>query len=151
MIKPVANVVSNQMTLLSDVVEAPSIGPKTAERLNNIDIYTIGDFLAADPAEMSKKVNVRYMSAAAMTDWQAQTRLMLDVPGLRVHDAQILVGTGVCSGDDLLKASARDVFAAATNFIDSSAGKRVIRNKSDHPDLEEVDHWIDLAKASSGN
>lgn len=138
----------NALTLDSPVVDAPSIGPKTASRLEKVDIVTIGDLLAADPDATAQALNVRYIKGDTLTDWQDQTRLMVDAPGLRVLDSQILVGAGIRSAEDLAKASATTVFKAATNFLDTPQGARVLWGGDNNVDKTEVEQWIDLAKAA---
>ncbi len=44
-----ANVQESRVNLDSDIVDAPSIGPKTAAKFYAIRINTIGEFLAAAP------------------------------------------------------------------------------------------------------
>ena len=84
-----------------------------------------------------------------MTDWQDQSRLMMDVPGLRVHDAQILVGAGIRSSADLASASARDVFLSAMDFLTTPQGDRVLWEDAQFEE-EEVEGWISMAQASAG-
>ena len=138
------------ITLESPVVDAPSIGPKTASRLEKVDIWTIGDLLNADPAETAAALNVRYIKTDTLLDWQDQTRLMVEAPGLRVLDSQILVGAGIRSADDLAKASATKVLKAATGFLDTPKGARVLWGGENNVDKNEVEHWIGLAKSAQG-
>lgn len=140
----------NALSLESPVVDAPSIGPKTASRLEKVDIFTIGDLLSADPEETAKALNVRYIKADTLIDWQDQTRLMVDAPGLRVLDSQILVGAGIRNAKDLAKASATKVLNAATSFLDTPQGARVLWGGDNNVDKTEVEQWIDLAKAARG-
>lgn len=132
----------------SPVVDAPSIGPKTAKRLETVNIYTIGDLLDADVEETATALNVRYIKAKTLTDWQDQTRLMVDAPGLRVLDSQILVGAGIRNVDDLARASAKTVLNAATSFLDTPQGARVLWGGENNVDRQEVEGWIGLAKAA---
>ncbi|NQY14242.1 MAG: DUF4332 domain-containing protein, partial [Henriciella sp.] len=132
----------------SPVVDAPSIGPKTAKRLEAVSIYTIGDLLDADVDETATALNVRYIKAKTLTDWQDQTRLMVDAPGLRVLDSQILVGAGIRNVDDLANASAKTVLTAATSFLDTPQGARVLWGGENNVDRQEVEGWIGLAKAA---
>nr|WP_070961106.1 DUF4332 domain-containing protein [Hyphomonas sp. Mor2] len=141
---------SDHITLDSPVVDAPSIGPKTASRLEKVDIWTIGDLLNADPAETASALNVRYIKTDTLVDWQDQTRLMVEAPGLRVLDSQILVGAGIRSADDLAKASATKVLKAATGFLDTPIGARVLWGGENNVDKSEVEHWIGLAKSAQG-
>ena len=140
----------HHITLDAPVVDAPSIGPKTASRLEKVDIWTIGDLLNADPAETATALNVRYIKADTLTDWQDQTRLMVEAPGLRVLDSQILVGAGIRNAEDLAKATATKVLKAATSFLDTPQGARVLWGGENNVDKDEVAHWIDLAKSAQG-
>lgn len=141
---------SNVLSLDSPVVDAPSIGPKTASRLEKVDVVTIGDLLNADPAETAQALNVRYIKTDTLLDWQDQTRLMVEAPGLRVLDSQILVGAGIRSVEDLAKASATTVLSAATSFLDTPKGARVLWGGENSVDKDEVRNWIDLAKSARG-
>lgn len=137
-----------RLSVDSPVVDAPSIGPKTASRLEKVDIYTIGDLLDADAGETAVALNVRYIKTDTLLDWQDQTRLMVDAPGLRVLDSQILVGAGIRSVDDLAKASAKSVLNAATSFLETPKGARVLWGGENNVDKHEVESWIGLAKAA---
>ena len=141
---------SRHITIDSPVVDAPSIGPKTAARLEKVNVWTIGDLLDADPEDVATALNVRYIKPATLVDWQDQTRLMVEAPGLRVLDSQILVGAGIRNADDLAKASATKVLNAATSFLDTPQGARVLWGGENNVDKDEVEHWIDLAKSAQG-
>lgn len=136
-----------RLSLHSSVVEAPSIGPKTASRLEQVNIQTIGDLLDANPEETASALSVRYITKKTLTDWQDQTRLMLEAPGLRVLDSQILVGAGIRNADDLAKSSAKSVLEAATNFLDTPGGARVLWGADNTVGEREVKQWIDCAKS----
>lgn len=139
---------ADRLTLDSPVVDAPSIGPKTADRLGKVGIFTIGDLLDADVEETATALNVRYITPDTLTDWQDQTRLMLEAPGLRVLDSQILVGAGIRSAKDLANASARSVLKAATSFLETPSGSRVLWGSENKVDEGEVRQWIDLARTA---
>jgi predicted flap endonuclease-1-like 5' DNA nuclease len=127
------------------VVEAPSIGRKTAKQLAKAGITTIGDLLDCDPDMVELEINVRHITAEALRTWQAQTELMMEVPGLRVHDAQLLVGAGITTREELASASARTIFELATEFLATPEGERVLRDDQVlHED--EVEEWIELAQ-----
>ena len=144
--EPLAVLENAPFSLSDDVQAAPSIGKKTAARLNKIGIRSVEDLLILDAHEIADAVDAAYIDADTVQDWQDQTHLMLTVPGLRVHDAQILVGAGIRSAETLAEAEVRDVLRAAMNFLKDPKTERLIR-KSDTPDTEEVHHWISLARA----
>ena len=135
----------DRLTLESAIVDAPSIGRKTAKRLAKANIRTVVDLLDADPEAVADELKVGYISAEAIIDWQDQCMLMMEVPGLRTHDVQVLVGAGIRSGEDLAKANAYDVFEAAMDFLSTDEGTRISRDDEDL-DESEIEEWIDLAK-----
>ncbi len=127
------------------VVDAPSIGRKTAKQLARAGITTIGDLLDCDPDMVELELNVRHITSEAIRTWQDQTQLMIDVPGLRVHDAQLLVGAGITTREELANASARTIFELATEFLSTPEGERVLRDDQVlHED--EVEEWIGMAQ-----
>ncbi len=127
------------------VVDAPSIGRKTAKQLARAGITTIGDLLDCDAEMVELELNVRHITSEAIRIWQDQTQLMMDVPGLRVHDAQLLVGAGITTREDLANASARTIFELAMDFLATPEGERVLRDDQVlHED--EVEEWIEMAQ-----
>jgi len=135
----------SRITRESPVVEAPSIGKKTAKRLSRAGITTVGDLLDCDTEETVFLVDVAYIDIDTLNDWKDQTILMMEVPGLRVHDAQILVGAGIRNRKELAEAPARTLFMLASEFLQTPQGDRVIRD-DDYLAEEEVEQWIDMAK-----
>ena len=97
-------------------------------------------------AEMVElELNVRHITSETIRIWQDQTQLMMDVPGLRVHDAQLLVGASITTREDLANASARTIFELAMEFLATPEGERVLRDDQVlHED--EVEEWIEMAQ-----
>ena len=142
--KPASTSWRRELTLHSPIEAAPSIGAKTAARLEEVGIFTVEDLLECDIYKIAEETEARYITPDTLQDWCDQTQLMLDVPSLRVHDAQILVGAGVRTVEELAEASTASLLDAATNFLNSPEGERSVRG--DHqPDEEEVDDWIESA------
>jgi hypothetical protein len=127
------------------VVDAPSIGRKTAKQLARAGITTIGDLLDCDAEMVELELNVRHITSEGIRAWQAQTQLMMDVPGLRVHDAQLLVGAGITTRGDLANASARTIFELAMEFLSTPEGERVLRDDQVLHE-GEVEEWIEMAQ-----
>ncbi|MEL7129731.1 MAG: DUF4332 domain-containing protein [Pseudomonadota bacterium] len=132
----------------SPIVEAPSIGRKTAERLGEVGIITVRDLMETDCEVAAELLDVRYITEDTLIDWQDQAELMMTVPGLRTHDAQVLVGAGIRSADELAMASASDIFRSAVNFLSSPEGDRIARDDEEFKEAE-VEHWIDLARQTA--
>jgi hypothetical protein len=139
---------SSSLTRENPVVDAPSIGPKTAARLEDVGIYTIGELLDCDIEETAFMLDVHYIDSETLRDWQDQTKLMMEVPGLRVHDVQIMVGAGIRTSKELAEAPARTLFLLATEFLNSPEGERV-RRGDDLFMEEEVEEWIERARESA--
>lgn len=131
----------------SDIESAPSIGPKTAQRLSRVDIYTVDDLLKADAEVVADKLDNRRINADTIRQWQDQSRLICQVPELRGHDAQILVACGVTQPEQLAAKRPVDLLALVGPFSDTSEGERIVRGGS-KPDLEEVTDWIHYAQQS---
>lgn len=129
------------------LVEAPSIGPKTAARFHKIQIFRVREFLTANPDSISERLQTRWITPVLVKNWQQQAELMCDVPALRCHDAQILQGVGVENVHDLAQATAEDLFSLVDEFVSTSEGQRILRNGK-RPDLEEVSFWIANARRS---
>ena len=130
-----------------DVVDAPSIGPKTAERLAPIGIHTVADLLKADPKATADALAVRYITQQVVEDWQAQARLASSIPRLRGTAAQLLVAVGNRDIDDVATADVETVHALIVEFAATSAGERVLRS-GPPPELSKVAEWIAHAKSA---
>jgi hypothetical protein len=136
---------SSQVSVDSPLVDAPSIGPKTAERFVPLGIRTIGQFLAASPETIAQSLKVSHITPQVVTEWQHQAQLVVAIPRLRGHDAQLLVGVGIHSADDLARSNARELLELAKDYAESAEGKRVLRDAKP-PDLVEVSQWVVAAK-----
>lgn len=130
-----------------DVVEAPSIGPKTAARLYAHGIKTVRDLLAAEPAKLADLVDVRHIDAQTIADWQHQARLVCKVPNLRGTHAQLLVGAGYQTADSIAEADADKLCADVLAFANSSEGQRILRD-GEAPDIEKIKGWLEAARSA---
>lgn len=129
-----------------DVVDGPSIGPKTADRLYPHGIKTVRDLLKAEPAALSVLVNARHITPEAIAGWQDQARLMCTVPGLRGTHAQLLVGAGYNTGDAIADAEPDKLCADILTFAATTAGQRLLRN-GEAPDIEKIKGWLEAARS----
>ncbi len=130
-----------------DVEDAPSIGVKTAKRLYVVGVKTVEDLLAADPEEIAALLEVSYITAQTVRDWQDQAKLQIEIPRLRGHDAQFLVGCGYRTLDQVTNASPETLLIDLQAFLITKDGARLLR-VGNEPDLDEVKGWIENAKAN---
>lgn len=136
------------LTLASPIVDAPSIGPKTAARFEAIGITNISQFLGSSPEQMVQQLRVRWIGVEQIADWQAQTRLMMTLPMLRVRDAQLLVGVGIRTTYPLALANADDLTDKILRYCSTPAGKRALRGSS-APSLQDISAWIADARQAT--
>jgi hypothetical protein len=125
----------------SPVVDAPSIGPRTAERLEAVGIHTVNDLLVADPQLTAEILAYRQINAKTIVSWQQQAKLVCQIPNLRGHDAQVLVACGFYDIADLAGQDPRDVFRVVGPFVATKKGQRLLRSAR-KPDLDEVTNWV---------
>jgi DNA repair exonuclease SbcCD ATPase subunit len=128
----------------SEVEKAPSIGPRTAQMMESIGVRTIEDLLSVAPDRLAEKLNHRRITPCVIQQWQAQSRLMCQIPELRGHDAQILVACRITTPENLASAKPAELFAVVEPFSRTKEGERIIRN-GQKPDLAEVTEWIQWA------
>lgn len=128
----------------SDIVDAPSIGPKTAGRLGLIGVKTVGDLLAVTPEDAAHRIKAGHINAGIIKDWQAQAVLACTIPDLSGTNAQILVGAGIYSVDDLAAIDLDTLVDAVELFATSNEGERLLRDGA-RPDRERLMGWIEAA------
>lgn len=132
------------LELSSPVVDAPSIGPRMAAKLEALGIHTVDQLLAANAESLADKLNHRRVDGDTVRAWQEQARLVCRIPNLRGHDAQMLVACDFTSPEALATMDPGTVLAQVAQFAESKEGQRVLRG-SKEPDLEEVTDWISWA------
>ncbi len=125
-----------------DVVDAPSIGPKTASRLKAVGVHTVADLLAASPAELHRLLKKRWITKRRIASWQQQAELMCRVPGLRATDARLLTSVGIRSEQELRSANADALYRQIVACARTSRGKRILRG-SRLPTREAVRGWVE--------
>jgi hypothetical protein len=134
------------LSLEQDVVDGPSIGPKTAERLYPHGVKTVRDLIKAEPAALAVLMDARGVTTETIAAWQDQARLVCTVPGLRGTHAQLLVGAGYVTGEAIAAAEADKLCADVLAYAASTAGQRLLRN-GDPPDIEKIKGWLEAAQS----
>lgn len=127
------------------VVQAPSIGPKTAKRLEAVGVKTIADLLAMNAEEGEQQIDARHISAKVIRDWQAQALLACTVPGLRSREAQALVACGIQDAQDLAESDAVQLCEGVAQWGLSDEGQRAW-GTAPAPTADDVATWIERAK-----
>jgi hypothetical protein len=126
------------------IVDAPSIGAKTAARLEAIGMRTIADLLEAEPESAAKSVRASHITPPIIRDWQAQALLACAIPALRSFDAQVLVACGVRDLPTLAQQSPGALFTAIGAYLKTKEGQQMARS-SKPADVDAVAVWIKAA------
>lgn len=130
----------------SDPVEAaPSIGPRTSERLAKAGVTAVSDLIAADAPALAARLAASHIDAGVVRAWQDQARLALALPNLNGTNAQLLVGAGCRAIEDLRRANASALHTAISEYARSAEGARITRG-GNRPSLELVTSWIEAAR-----
>jgi predicted flap endonuclease-1-like 5' DNA nuclease len=137
-------------TLSSDapIVQAPSIGPKTAKRLEAVGVRTVADLLRLEPEDGEEQIDARHISADVIRDWQAQAALACTVPGLKSREAQALAACGVSDARELAGLDASELCEAVAQWGLSDEGQRAWGNAA-APTPDDVATWIARAQRVS--
>jgi hypothetical protein len=143
---PAADKAAKYRLELSDLLErAPSIGPKTANRMLGHGWRTVGEFLAADPEEVSNKLNSSWATTEIVADWQKQAWLVLQIAELSGTAAQMLVGAGYSTVEEVAAAEATELVSYLAEYCQTSAGQRTLRDAK-VPDQITAARWIAAAR-----
>jgi hypothetical protein len=133
------------LELDTDVVDAPAIGPKTADRLAAIGVRTVGDLMDLEPDEAAGMLNAPHIKANTIRDWQSMTALAMAVPALRGIDAQALVSIGVRDPETLGAANANALRDKLLSWIRTGDGQRVYRSAK-APSAETIMSWTSAGR-----
>jgi len=135
------------LAMSDDLVDAPSIGPKTAKRFAAIGITTVAQFLEASPATMADQLRTRWIKTETLVDWQDQARLVATVPGLCGYKSQLLVAVGCRDWQSLSASDSRSLHNEIDEFAATKAGQRILRSTK-VPTAADVAQWISNAAQS---
>ncbi len=142
--RPRLQLSGSRLSVRAPIVEAPSIGPKTAARFEAIGIETVGDLLEASPATTARRLATRWIDQQRLADWQAQAELMCSVPDLIARDVKLLVGSGCRTPQKLADSDVDGLHKSIARFAVTSDGRRALRGAS-APEKEDIARWINSA------
>ncbi len=131
----------------SDPLEkAPSIGSKTAAAFSTIHITTVGEFLDAEPIAVARKLKKSWIGEATVRDWQDQSLLMCQIPGLLARDTQLLVGIGCRDLHAIATYEPATLHSLLVRYANTTAGQRILRDGTP-PDQASVQRWVTFCAA----
>ncbi len=133
------------LDLDSPIVDAPSIGSVTADKLMAIGVHKVRDLLSTSAQDLAVRLNHPRVSEDEIARWQQQATFVCSVPNLRGHDAQLLVAANVFDVQSLSGSDPDVLLAKVLQVSRSMVGQRILRN-SPPPGRDEVVNWISWAQ-----
>lgn len=131
----------------SPIVDAPTIGPQLAEKLKEVGITTVSQFLNATADSLASTLKIKKVDATTVQSWQKQAEMVCRIPNLRGHDAQLLVAAGISSPEKLRAMEPNEILSRVTRIASSKLGQRILRGGK-APDQSEVADWIAWSRKS---
>lgn len=128
-----------------DIVDAPSIGPRMAERLRPLGILTVKDLLDEDAAALAQALRMASVTTETVADWQAQSMMVCTVPGLSGTAAQLFVGAGYRDATAIAQVDTDKVCADLLGFAGTDKGRRILRD-GEPPNIERIKAWAEGAR-----
>ena len=102
---------------------------------------TVADLLNANPESAAHELGEAKVTAAVITRWQREARLVCRIPELRAVGAQLLVASGFHEAEQVAGASAEELVARVQETCRSAAGQRILRN-GPAPSRQRIADWI---------
>ncbi|HYO24081.1 MAG TPA: DUF4332 domain-containing protein [Lacipirellulaceae bacterium] len=112
------------LTVDASLADFPVLGNETAMIFTSLGMRTVEDLLAADAAEVARRLAHPSVTVDAVRLWQQHTSLMCFVPSVSLADAQVLAACEVTSPEALFTIDARLLADAVTKFLATDRGRR---------------------------
>ena len=135
------------LTHQSKIVDAPSIGPKTATRLQQLGIESVGKFVAGQPTKIARALGAKWITPEMIAVWQDEAQLVCDLDSLCDYEAQLLVAIGCRSAEQIAMQEPQILLAAIRALSGTVDGKRILESRP-APRLVEITAWVEDAKGA---
>jgi predicted flap endonuclease-1-like 5' DNA nuclease len=129
------------LQLCDRMTEVPFTTRAISRAIESCGIYTVANFLHADPVRLAERLHELDVSASQLRRWQGQARLMCGVRKLRGYDAKILVACGVTSPEQLADIRPHELSEMVEAFVATPEGSRIVRSGSDF-EISRITRWI---------
>jgi len=136
-----------RLTVDSQIVDAPAIGPQTAVRFEAIGLKTVHDLLTHNAEWLARELETKWITAHLVSQWQDQARLACQIERLSAAGAGLLVMSGIRSAEELARRKPSEALAILHATAETPEGKRLLRDH-EPPPLKTVQRWIESAGVS---
>ncbi len=147
-VEPAGNSKRIRLRAEDSIVDAPSIGRKTADRLQAVSVRTVKDLLALDPEDAARRIKAGHINAKVIRDWQAQARFACSIPDMTSIHAQLLTACGVTDIAMLAGADAPKLQAEMVKYSRTEDGNRIMRG-SKAPEITAIAGWVNAARGAA--
>ena len=139
-----------ELSAIDSVFAAPFICPDAAQRMVEVGVKRLGDFLHDSPCELAERMKLDGITTQILTHWQSQVALMVKVKGLGEHAAMLLVAAGYTSAESIAVAQRKSIHRAVRKAV-ADQGVEVFQHKGLdtqwYPRSSEINSWIALVSA----
>ncbi len=125
----------------NDLRTALGLSHALEKKVRQLGITRLEDLVGKDPQSLVRLLNNKKVTEKVVCQWQSLADLLLSVPGLRPHEAQLLVLAGVHRGKDLRASEPHALFLRLQQVARSARGRKVLGDRN-APTLQDVGRWI---------
>ena len=140
----------NELLARDSVFAAPFICVDAAQRMVEVGVKRIDDFLHDSPRELAERMKLDGVTTQILTRWQSQVALMVKVKGLGEQASMLLVAAGYASAESIALAQRSSIHRAVRKVVADHEGKG-LQPQGVSPELyprsSEINSWIALASA----
>ncbi len=129
--------------LHSNACDVLGLGPRTAGQLATVGIRTVSELLAASADVAARRLRSPVISASALSAWQIEARLILELPNFPAEAARFLAAAGVPSAQRIRQLTPTEILALLETAQKKSDGWLATTSL---PTVSTVSDWILLAR-----
>ncbi|NOZ40925.1 MAG: DUF4332 domain-containing protein [Planctomycetes bacterium] len=133
------------LTEKSSFNDFPVLGADTRTLFSQINIYAIGDLLAAEAEVVALQLDREGITVDTVQLWQIHMGLMCHVPNLSLDDAQVLAANGIDSPADLFDADINALLQSIEDFLNTGRGSHFERSRSRYS-RSRLNNWQTSAR-----
>lgn len=119
------------------------------QRLSSVGIMNASQLLALNPDALPEAVLQSGFTPDQFDRWQAETWMLICVPGMNYADAQVLVASGILEPEQLDTTPYEQLVGRVTRYLNSNEGRRYSSNYVF--DQSSVNRWYDSLRSTRNN
>jgi hypothetical protein len=123
----------------------PGIEGSIARRLESLGVHSLNDLINCNTEELCSQINRKRITPALVAQWQQIAHLLLALPELAPHEAQLLVMAGITRIEQLRAMDAETLLLRIQRASRLPAARRVLKDHS-VPNGEEVSAWLEASR-----